>query len=101
MAFKDQNGKITIDEVAALSDIKHIKEAEVHFSTAYDLLSQMINMASEFSGKTGESIVEASRNLQKQIKAMMDASDYTTQRIHSIVKKYEQIDADLKKLMEN
>ena len=60
MAFKDENGKITIDEIAAASDIKHINEAKEHFSAAYDLLSQMINMASEFSGKTGPAIVEAS-----------------------------------------
>ena len=51
MAFKDANGRITIDEVAAQKDISNINAALEHLLTADSLLTQMINIASEFSGE--------------------------------------------------
>ena len=47
MAFKDANGRITIDEVAAQKDIASIRAAMEHLNTADVLLTQMIHTASE------------------------------------------------------
>lgn len=101
MAFKDSNGKITIDEGAAQKDITNIKAATEHLSAANRLLTQMINIASEFSGETGKAIVDALGELQKQVNQMMDYSFNTISAINSVVKKYEQIDRELKSLINN
>ena len=101
MAFKDANGRITIDEVAAQKDISNINAALEHLLTADSLLTQMINIASEFSGETGKAITETSHVLQKQLRALIDYSKRTTGSIDRVVSKYEQIDRELKELISN
>ena len=99
MAFKDSNGKITIDEVAAAKDVANIRAAYEHLATAEKLLSQMINIASGFSGNTGKSIAQASVTLQKQVRLMMEYSDNTVKSIQYVIRKYEEIDRSLKELI--
>ena len=82
MAFRDENGKITIDEQAAQQDIKNLKE--------------IIALASEFSGNTGTVITETALQLQKQIQGTIDNIDTTSQNIDMTVKKYQAIDSALK-----
>ena len=101
MAFKDANGKITIDEVAAQRDISNIRAAIEHLRTADTLLTQMIHTASEFSGETGKALVDTCSELQKQIRALTDFSENTTLSIDKTVKRYEQIDRELKELINN
>lgn len=101
MAFRDENGRITIDEIAAASDIRHIESAKEHLSLALNLLTTMNNKTLECSGKTGASISEACVTLQKQVQQLLEASSVTQERIDNVVKKYEKIDSDLKDLMNN
>ena len=99
MAFKDANGKITIDEVAAQRDIANIRASIEHLDVVDRLLTQMIQSASEFSGDTGKAIIDSCSSLQSQIRMMRDYSDRTAISIDSIIKKYEQIDRDLRDIM--
>ena len=101
MAFRDENGRITIDEIAAASDIQHIEAAKEHLTTACNMLTGMNNKALDFSGKTGTSVSEACMALQKQVNKLLEASGITQQKIDGVVKKYEKIDSDLKALMNN
>ena len=99
MAFKDQNGKITIDEVAAQNDIKRIAAAEEHLRVAENYLVQMENLASDFSGKTAESIIQACQTLRSKVALMITKSEYTSTKIKYVLCKYEAIDRELKNLM--
>ena len=101
MAFRDANGRITIDEVAAQKDINAIRAAMEHLSTADNLLTHMIHMASEFSGETGKALVDTCAQLQKQIRSLNNFSENATIAIDKTIKKYEQIDRELKELINN
>lgn len=101
MAVKDANGRITIDEVAAQKDINAIRAAMEHLSTADNLLTYMIYMASEFSGETGKALVDTCAQLQKQIRSLNNFSENATIAIDNTIKKYEQIDRELKELINN
>lgn len=101
MAFRDANGRITIDEVAAQRDIANFRAAIDHLRTADTLLTQMIGIASEFSGETGKAIVEACSELQNQIRSLISYSEQTTVSIDKVIRKYEQIDRELKELINN
>ena len=100
MAFKDANGRITIDEAAAQKDIANIRAAAEHLETTVSLLAQMTNQAALFSGDSAKAITEVCINLKNQISTMIELSGKTTYFVESIVKKYEQIDRDLKKLID-
>ncbi len=99
MAFKDSNGRITIDDIAAEKDIANVRAANEHLIIAEKLLSQMITISSGFSGNTGKSISEASALLQKQVRLMMEYSDNTVNSIHAVIRKYEEKDRQLKELI--
>lgn len=100
MAFKDANGKITIDEVAAQKDIAQIEAAVEHFESSVDMLSQIINLSTSFSGETGKAIIETTLQIQKQVKSMIDYSLKTKNAIGYVVKKYEEIDKNLKNIID-
>ena len=96
MAFKDENGKITIDEVAAQQDIRNLNKSKESLLTAIEHLKEIVALASEFSGNTGTAIGETALQLQKQIQATIDSVDSTSNNIDTTIKKYQAIDAALK-----
>lgn len=96
MAFRDENGKITIDEQAAQQDIKKLNRSKESLTTAIDHLKEIIALASEFSGNTGTVITETALQLQKQIQGTIDNIDTTSQNIDATIKKYQAIDSALK-----
>lgn len=96
MAFKDENGKITIDEIAAQQDIRNLNKSKESLLTAIEHLKEIVALAAEFSGNTGTAIGETALQLQKQIQATIDSVDTTSNNIDSTIKKYQAIDAALK-----
>lgn len=96
MAFKDENGRITIDEIAAQQDIRNLNKSKESLSTAIEHLKEIVALAAEFSGNTGTAIGETALQLQKQIQATIDSVDTTSNNIDSTIKKYQAIDAALK-----
>ena len=96
MAFKDENGKITIDEIAAQQDIRNLNKSKESLLTAIDHLKEIVAIAAEFSGNTGTAIGETALQLQKQIQATIDSIDTTSNNIDTTIKKYQAIDAALK-----
>lgn len=96
MAFKDENGKITIDEIAAQQDIRNLNKSKESLLTAIEHLKEIVALAAEFSGNTGTAIGETALQLQKQILATIDSVDTTSNNIDSTIKKYQAIDATLK-----
>ncbi len=99
MAFKDQNGKITIDEVAAAQDVRNLNKSKESLLDAVSRLKEIQAVASEFSGKTGTVITETAVQLEKEISAAIASVDETVANIQGTVQKYQAIDSHLKDLI--
>ena len=96
MAFADQNGKITIDEVAAAQDVKNLEQSKALLSQALDLINQTEAQGSAFQGDTGERIVAYSTELKADIQKQIDNIETTINAIKQTVARYQKIDQDLK-----
>ena len=101
MAFKDANGKITIDEVAAQKDIANIRSAIQDIQAARDSLREIMYQAQSFSGKTAISIEESSLQLIKEYDKTIQQLNETVTAITSTVDKYRKIDENLKNYINN
>lgn len=96
MAFKDSNGKITIDEVAASNDIKNLNKSKENLECAIEKFKEVVSIATEFSGNTGTTIVETSSQMQKMLKEAVTKIETTADNINATVKKYQSIDTSIK-----
>ena len=101
MAFKDSNGRITIDEVAAQKDINNIKAAILDLQAARDSLNEIMYQAQSFSGRTAVGIEESSLQLIKEYDNMIRQLNETATTIANTVEKYRKIDEDLKNYISN
>ena len=101
MAFKDSNGRITIDEVAAQKDINNIKAAILDLQAARDSLNEIMYQAQSFSGRTAVGIEESSLQLIKEYDKMIQQLNETATTIANTVEKYRKIDEDLKNYISN
>ena len=99
MAFRDENGKITIDELAAGQDIRNLRKAKEDLDAAVATLKEMAAVASEFSGNTGTAITESSLYLQKQIQLTLTTIDTTIENIDTTIKKYQAVDRGLRDMI--
>lgn len=100
MAFKDENGKITIDEIAAQNDIKSIEIAIERLEEARSSIVEIKYKSACFSGKTSVSITEASEQLIKKYDAVISQLKETKEKISSTVYKYQQIDSQMRDLID-
>ena len=64
MAYRDYNGKITIDEVAAGSDVRKISAAIRKLEAARDAANRMVQEAASLKGQTGAAIEEKGRQMK-------------------------------------
>lgn len=96
MAFKDQNGKITIDEVAAQNDIKKLMSSIEHLENSIEKLDEMYYLAESLQGKTSETIKSTCLAMKKQINASIEQDKLAIEDIRNTISKYQKIDASLK-----
>ena len=101
MAFKDSNGRITIDELAAQKDINNIKAAILDLQAARDSLNEIMYQAQSLSGRTAVGIEESSLQLIKEYDKMIQQLNETATTIANTVEKYRKIDEDLKNYISN
>lgn len=99
MAFRDSDGRITIDEIAADKDIKQLRLSIAKMETAVNQLKEIQIQTEEFSGNTGIRIRESAAELIKEITQSIQTTEETIERIQMAVAKYQQIDKDLKNNM--
>lgn len=100
MAFHDQNGRITIDENAANIDIRRMKEAREKLQASLSAIENLRRDTGSMEGEAATAILEKSEEMRKKLQAMIDKIDAYTDFITRVVKRYQQIDADLKKAIE-
>lgn len=100
MAYKDWNGNITIDEVAAEADIRKAAEAEVILREAESVLKALAIEAEEFQGDTARAIAEKTQELLMSIGRILanleNAQSYTRQ----VVVRYRKLDQEIKEALE-
>lgn len=101
MAFKDANGRITIDEVAAQKDIANIRAAIQDLQAAKDSLTEIKYQAQSFSGRTATGIEESMVQLMKEYDKMILQLNDTVETITNTVEKYKKIDQELRNYINN
>lgn len=101
MAFKDANGRITIDEAAAQKDISNIRAAIQDLQAARDSLNEIMYQSQSFAGSTALGIEGSSRQLINEYDRLIGQLQGTVATISSTVEKYRKIDDELKNYIYN
>lgn len=96
MAYRDYNGKITIDETAARNDIRKINAAIAKLEAARNSVNHLIQQASSMKGQTGQAIVSKSGELQKQLNDLIGNLSTEVTAINQTVAKYKRLDQQVK-----
>ena len=96
MPYRDSNGRITIDEVAANNDIRKLRQSIEHMQAAIGNLQEILAQAESFSGNTADQIRETTNFLIRSIRQSISDSEAAISQIQSTVAKYRRIDEELK-----
>lgn len=96
MALKDSSGRITIDEVAAQQDIRKLEQAMVVLGESQKALESLLNQAGSEQGQTARAIEEKATELKRQVTALKDNLNVTSQFIRQTVAHYQEVDRQLK-----
>lgn len=96
MAFYDENGKITIDEVAAQKDVNNLEQINEILNGIMDTMGQIELMASEFDSETNKGILEEVITIKLSLKNLSTQTTLTSDFIKNVVRKYQAIDKNLR-----
>ena len=96
MAYRDYNGKITIDEVAAKNDVKKINAAIAKLETARNSVNQLMQQSSVMKGETGQAIVSKSGEMKRNLDALINNLRQEVTAINQTVAKYKRLDQQVK-----
>ena len=99
MAFKDENGRITIDEDAANNDIVKIRAAQERLEESRKNLKALISNAQTCVGETAEAICNKGTEILFEINRLYENLSDTTQYIQRVISVYREKDRKLKALM--
>ena len=97
MAYRDENGKITIDDVAAGEDIRKIERAQAILQNA--LQSLRAAQTTNSKGQTAQAIYDKSQELINQIQRLDNNLEETTNYIRHVLAVYKAKDEMLKAIM--
>lgn len=81
MAYRDENGKITIDDVAAGEDIRKIERAQAILQNALQSLRAAQTEGANSKGQTAQAIYDKSQELINQIQRLDNNLEETTNYI--------------------
>lgn len=96
MAYRDESGRITIDETAAGQDIANLGQAAESLRRAADYLRETAAQAGEFSGNTAAAILEVAERLAGDVQSSEERAQQAAELIGATVRKYQAIDQALK-----
>lgn len=96
MAYYDYNGKITIDEVAAGTDIARINAALPSLINAKRILEQLLEQGSSSQGETGAAIVEKTQELIRRLSGLIQGLEEAKNYISNTVRRYQALDQEVK-----
>lgn len=96
MAYYGENGKITIDEVAAQADIRRIEAAISSLNNSKKAIENLIQQASSEQGQTSTSVIEKATEMKKHIDEMIGRLSETASFISQTVSHYQLVDQKIK-----
>lgn len=96
MALYDENGKITIDDIAAGEDVKRIKDAIAKIDETKAAIEQIKNQSETFSGEAASSMLETSQVLVNALRELEEQLEQQIKFINRTVERYKQLDAEVK-----
>ena len=99
MAYRDENGKITIDDVAAGEDIRKIERAQAILQNALQSRRAAQTEGAHSKGQTAQAIYDKSQELINQIQRLDNNLEETTNYIRHVLAVYKAKDEMLKAIM--
>lgn len=100
MAYRDSDGKITIDEAAAQTDINRAARAAEILRQASNTLKTVVSETSSFQGETANAIVEKAQELQTRVQMMISNLEETQSYTRKVVAHYQEVDRKAKEIIE-
>lgn len=97
MAYRDRNGKITIDEYAANQDIKRLSEAVQVLKESRNAIQNLQRQAEELRGETAVAVQVKGQEMYRKLTTMIDKLEETIAFIRKTVRYYEELDAEIKR----
>ena len=97
--YRDENGKITIDDVAAGEDIRKIERAQAILQNALQSLRAAQTEGANSKGQTAQAIYDKSQELINQIQRLDNNLEETTNYIRHVLAVYKAKDEMLKAIM--
>lgn len=101
MAYRNSDGRITIDEDVALLDVQTAGEAEEILRNATSKLRELISEAQAYEGETVRAIIEKATEMlqrtEKLIRNLEDAQSYTKK----VVAHYKLVDEKCKEALQS
>lgn len=95
MAYRDEDGNITIDEVAANSDIRKLRASMEKLKEASNAIAQFIAQAENGEGSTTNAMIEKANAIMNKIKWVMGLMEEVINLIQKTVSKYQEIDRQI------
>lgn len=99
MAYKDYNGKIMIDEVAANNDIKKLRQAIGKLEESKNAINQVIYQGNQTKGAVGTAIVTKGNELKGQLQSLINNLNSEISSINQTVAKYKRLDQEVKAII--
>lgn len=99
MAYYDENGRITIDENAAASDIRKINEAVSRLNASVRAMDSIISHASTQQGMTAQAAVNKASEMKKELQTMIGRLNETAGFINRTVAHYRQVDKEVREMI--
>lgn len=99
MAYRNQDGRIMIDEVAAAVDIKRAAEAADILRRAESQLSSLIAEAEQYKGNSISAMIEKATLLRKRTQDLIRNLEEVQSYTRRVVAHYKAIDAKCSALL--
>lgn len=91
-AYRDENGNITIDEAAANSDIRKLRQSLEKLKEASNAITQFTTQAENGEGSTTDAMIEKANAIMNKIKWVMNLIEEVIDLIQKAVAKYQELD---------
>ncbi len=100
MAYRDENGRITIDEQAARQDIRRLREAADILKDSLAGIRSLRQQSMDMQGLAVTAIQDKSLEMEKKLTQMIKKLESTADYIQKVVRHYQKMDEDLKKMIQ-
>lgn len=100
MALHDENGRITIDEVAAQNDVRRLLSAVSALENAKASINNLVGQAAEGQGQTMLAVMDKAVEMRGNIQSMIDRLKETISFIQNTVTHYQRLDQQVKAAIE-